>query len=640
MSTNTETDHPEPVGGTERAFTAETAQLLRLVVNSLYSTPDVVLRELISNAFDACDKRRLTSLASGEHTALSPAVSVEADKTRRTLTIIDNGIGLTHDEAIASLGSIAKSGTREFVDALKQQESADDRVELIGRFGVGFYSAFMIADHVTVLTRSASETDAPGIVWTSDGTGGYQVREATDVEMKLLTEPGARVTLHMREDAPERLLSEDGLRDIIQRYCDHGATPVSLAYGGKEATQVTSGQALWRRRKSEVTDDDYKAFYHALAKSDSDPFGWSHVAVEGTLTYSMLLYLNPDAREMNFMDGAPGIQLYAQRTWVTTLREKFLPQSLQFVSGIVESPDLSLSAAREAPQETAVFEKLKQVAIKRSIQMLVNLAKDDSEAYEKCFKVHGRSIQVALSEMPEHMPELMGLQRYRTTKGECRSLDQCAEQSEVVITPDQPESDAKRPIYWISDSQAVTGSAVMALAEEKGWEVIVADAPSEFSLLIAGNYNGRQLCNLTSVDPAEFTTTPNVIVAPDDTASQDESTFLEAIASALDEQVSKVVSGPSSQHLPGWLRKPDNMPSEQLRKLLAHQGTDDMAEPVPELVIDVSHPLVSRLKTMDHGSDEFQQGSRLLLDVLRVASGAPVMDVSAFGERVTALVTT
>src|SRR5947208_3763150 len=398
-----------------RSFQAEVSRLLDIVAHSLYSEKEIFLRELISNASDACDRLRyaaLTEPALAEGAA-DYRVVLTPVKSSRTLTVADNGIGMNHDELIENLGTIARSGTAAFVDQLTGDARSD--MSLIGQFGVGFYSAFMVADKVEVLSRKAG--DSEGWRWTSDGKGSFTVEPAANVPR------GARITLHLREGEDE-YLEPHRLQEIVKRYSDHIALPIVLADGNKEET-INSASALWTRPRSEITAEQYNEFYHHVAHSFDEPWLTLHARAEGVLEYTFLLFV-PSRKPFDLFDPErkSRVKLYVRRVFITDEAPDLLPPYLRFVRGIVDSEDLPLNISREMLQSNPMVARIRQQLTRRILSELAKRAGEAADEYAKSWDNFGAVLKEGLYEDRDHRDELLELGRFRsTTRDELVSLD-------------------------------------------------------------------------------------------------------------------------------------------------------------------------------------------------------------------------
>jgi len=377
-------------GQETRGFQSEVKQLLHLMIHSLYSNKEIFLRELISNASDAADKLRFRALSQPDlyEGDGELRVRVSFDKDNRTLTIADNGIGMNREEVIDHLGTIAKSGTKAFLESMGSDQAKDS--QLIGQFGVGFYSAFIVADKVTVRTRAAGDKPENGVFWESAGEGEYTVADITKADR------GTEITLHLREGEDD-FLNDWRVRSIISKYSDHIALPVEIEKREEKDGEtviswekINKAQALWTRSKSEVNDDEYKEFYKHISHDYSDPLTWSHNRVEGKQEYTSLLYIPSQAPwDMWNRDHKHGLKLYVQRVFIMDDAEQFMPNYLRFVRGLIDSNDLPLNVSREILQDSSVTRNLRTALTKRALQMLDKLAKDDAEKYQTFWKQFG-----------------------------------------------------------------------------------------------------------------------------------------------------------------------------------------------------------------------------------------------------------
>src|SRR5690242_11484590 len=398
-----------------RGFQTEVRQLLQLMIHSLYSNREIFLRELVSNASDANDRLRFESIANpalmGSESDLK--IWIDADRDKGTLTIRDNGIGMTRDEAIAHLGTIAKSGTSEFFKSLSGDQQKDS--QLIGQFGVGFYSAFIVADRVEVLTRKAGEPDAAGVRWESSADGEFTIET---VERK---ERGTAVTLHLKEDAKE-FADAWRLRSLVRRYSDHISFPVLMHKEGEASVEyeaVNQAKALWTRPRSEITDDEYKQFYQHVSHDHTDPLAWSHNRVEGKREYTSLLYIPGRAPfDLWQRDAARGLKLYVRRVFIMDDAEQFLPLYLRFVKGVVDSSDLPLNVSRELLQQDPEVEAIRNGLTKRVLDMLGKIAKDEPEKYATFWKEFGNVIKEGVGQDYANRAALLSLLRFASTHEE------------------------------------------------------------------------------------------------------------------------------------------------------------------------------------------------------------------------------
>src|SRR5690606_34591191 len=419
-----------------RKFEAEVDQVLHLVTHSLYSHKEIFLRELVSNASDACDKLRFEAIARPEllEGAGALQIDVSVDREARTITIRDTGIGMSRDEVVANIGSIASSGTRRFLEALAGDQKADAR--LIGQFGVGFYSAFVVADRVTLVTRRADAAPGQGVKWSSDGRGEYTLEDAT------VDAPGTTVVLQLKEGEDEFL---DGwrLRSLVRKYSDHVAFPIRMpkeAAGDEAATDgavpewetVNDASALWTRPKSEISDEEYQGFYRSLGHDFNDAAAWSHNRVEGSQSFTTLLYIPsqpPFDLMMGGRDERKGLKLYIKRVFIMDAAEELLPNYLRFVRGVVDADDLPLNVSREILQHNRQLERIKGACVKRVLDLVEKLSRDEPEKFAQFLKAFGNTLKEGIVEDPGNRQRIAKLLRFASSKGEGEarsvSLDDC-----------------------------------------------------------------------------------------------------------------------------------------------------------------------------------------------------------------------
>ncbi|GAA4172840.1 molecular chaperone HtpG [Phytohabitans flavus] len=463
-------------------FQAETRQLLHLMVHSIYSNKDIFLRELISNASDALDKMRLESLTNKEIQVDTSDlhIEVEADKDKRTLTIRDNGIGMTHDEVVSLIGTIAKSGTAEVLRKLREASDAGASAELIGQFGVGFYSTFMVADKVTLVTRKAGES--AGTSWESTGEGTYEI-EALDEAPQ-----GTSVTLHLKpEDREDQLFdytAEWKIREIVKRYSDFIAWPIRMA---GEDQPLNSMKALWARPRGEVTPEEYHEFYKHLSHDWTDPLETIHMKGEGTFEYEALLFVPSHAPfDMFTRDGKRGVQLYVKRVFIMDDCEALVPQYLRFVKGVVDAHDLSLNISREILQQDRQIQVVRRRLAKKVLSTLKDLKAADAEKYGTFWSEFGRAVKEGLIEDPDNREQLLDLTLLTSTAAESTSLREYVERMK----------DGQKDIYYMTgESRAmVEHSPHLEAFLAKGYEVLILTDPiDEVWVEQVAEYDGKTL---------------------------------------------------------------------------------------------------------------------------------------------------
>src|ERR1700674_1320916 len=422
-----------------KEFQAETKQVLRLVIHSLYSHKEIFLRELISNASDACEKLRFEALAKPDLLGTdSLSITLTPDGAARTLSIKDNGIGMSEDEVIDNLGTIARSGTKKFLETLSGDSAKD--AQLIGQFGVGFYSAFIVADKVTVLTKRA---DAPAVRWDSDGEGQYRIQADSKADR------GTEVILHLRDEDKE-FLEPATLRQLVRKYSDHLSLPIVLKTGETEET-VNQAKAFWTRPKSELTDEDYQAFYKHITHDSEGARAWVHNKVEGNIEYTSLLYL-PKRAPFDLFERAQkggGIQLYVKRVFIMDKAAELLPPWLRFMRGLVDTADLPLNVSRELLQNNRTVEKIKSALVKRSLDLLEDLAANKAEEYAQFWQTFGVVLKEGIIEDPGQKERIAKLLRFHSTAA-------AGDAPEVTFTEDvsRMKTDQKAIYYLTADTLA------------------------------------------------------------------------------------------------------------------------------------------------------------------------------------------
>ena len=506
MATATSAQNPSTAQRETLGFQTEVKQLLHLMIHSLYSNREIFLRELISNAADACDKLRFEAL---DNPALLEQESefrirIAYDAAARTLTIADNGIGMSREEAIANLGTIAKSGTREFFSQLSGDQQKD--ASLIGQFGVGFYSAFIVADRVTVLTRRAGLPADQAVRWESDGSGEFTI-ESVEKSTR-----GTEITLHLREGQDD-LLSGWRLRAIIRKYSDHILQPIVMKKeewregkdgesGGQVVTDedetVNQASALWARPKSEISEDEYKAFYKHVAHDYTDPLAWVHARVEGKSEYTQLLYI-PEHAPFDLWDrnARHGIKLYVRRVFIMDDAEQLLPMYLRFVRGIVDSADLPLNVSREILQESKDIEAIRKGCTAKVLGLLTDIAANDKEKYAKFWEAFGRVLKEGVGEDIANKEKIAGLLRFASTHADTPAQTVALADYVARMKPEQEK------IYYVTaDSfNAAKNSPHLEVFRKKGIEVLLlSDRVDEWVVSHLTEFSGKPLASVARGD--------------------------------------------------------------------------------------------------------------------------------------------
>ncbi|MCU7060340.1 molecular chaperone HtpG [Serratia ureilytica] len=616
-------------GQETRGFQSEVKQLLHLMIHSLYSNKEIFLRELISNASDAADKLRFRALSAPELYAGDGELRVRLsfDKEQRTLTIADNGIGMRREEVIENLGTIAKSGTKAFLESIGSDQAKDS--QLIGQFGVGFYSAFIVADKVTVRTRAAGAADDEGVFWESAGEGDYTIADITKETR------GTEITLHLREGEDE-YLDAWRLRSVIGKYSDHIALPVEIESKNEEDDTVTwekinKAQALWTRSKADVTDEEYKEFYKHIAHDFTDPLSWSHNRVEGKQEYTSLLYIPAQAPwDMWNRDHKHGLKLYVQRVFIMDDAEQFMPNYLRFVRGLIDSNDLPLNVSREILQDSRVTQNLRGALTKRVLQMLDKLAKDDAEGYQKFWQQFGLVLKEGPAEDNGNQEAIAKLLRFATTHGD--SSAQTVSLEEYVGRM----AEGQEKIYYITaDSYAAAKSSPhLELFRKKGIEVLLlSDRIDEWMMSYLTEFDGKPL---QSVSKADETLDKLADETEEQKAAEKQlEPFIERVKNLLGERVKDVRLTHRLTDTPAIVVTDADEMSTQMAKLFAAAG-----QQAPEVKyifeLNPEHALVKRAS--DVGDNEhFAEWIDLLLDQALLAERGTLEDPNLFIRRMNKL---
>ncbi len=619
-------------GQETRGFQSEVKQLLHLMIHSLYSNKEIFLRELISNASDAADKLRFRALSQADlyEGDGELRVRVSFDKEKRTLTIADNGIGMTRDEAIDHLGTIAKSGTKSFLESMGSDQAKDS--QLIGQFGVGFYSAFIVADKVTVRTRAAGVPADQAVFWESEGAGEYTVADITKADR------GTEITLHLREGEDE-FLDDWRVRSVIGKYSDHIALPVEIETREEKDGETILGwekinkaQALWTRSKSDIKDEEYNEFYKHVAHDFSDPLTYSHNRVEGKQEYTSLLYVPSLAPwDMWNRDHKHGLKLYVQRVFIMDDAEQFMPNYLRFVRGLIDSNDLPLNVSREILQDSRVTQNLRSALTKRVLQMLEKLAKDDSEKYQTFWKNFGLVLKEGPAEDNANQEAIAKLLRFATTHTD--SAAQTVSLEEYVSRM----KEGQEKIYYITaDSYAAAKSSPhLELLRKKGIEVLLlSDRIDEWMMSYLTEFDGKAFQSVSKTDESLEK------MADEETPEAKEAEkalepFVERVKNLLGERVKEVRLTHRLTDTPAIVTTDSNDMSTQMAKLFAAAGQE-----VPEVKyifeLNPDHGLVKRVAdTQDEA--QFADWVELLLDQALFAERGTLEDPNQFIRRMNQL---
>jgi len=611
-----------------RGFQAEVKQLLKLMIHSLYSHREIFLRELISNASDACDKLRFASLAEPALIADGGEleIRIDFDSSARTITVTDTGIGLSREEASEHLGTIAKSGTAEFFSRLTGDAQRDS--QLIGQFGVGFYSSFIVADRVEVLSRKAGEPVAAGVRWVSEGTGEYTVETIERAER------GTSVVLHLKQDAAE-FADAFRLRQLVRTYSDHIAFPVLLRpEGGKgEYDRANQAQALWTRPKQDLEDEEYREFYRHVSHDPGEPLAWSHHRVEGRREYTTLLYIPSTAPFDLYNREAPrGLKLYVRRVFILDDAEQFLPLYLRFVKGVVDSGDLPLNVSRELLQQDREVEAIKGAITKRALDMLTQLAEREPDKYRVFWKEFGAVLKEGLAEDPGNRERIAGLLRFATTRSGG------AEQGESLAAYVGRMKPGQKHIYYVAADGLTAAKGSPHLEQLLAHDVealLLTDRVDEWMIAHLGEFEGKSLRDAAkgSLDLDEL------IPAGERKAASVSASALEPllkrIAASLGDAVAGVRPSERLADSPSCLVRDEHDVGPQLRRLLEAAG-QKLPPSRAWLELNPAHPLVQRLEQLPDG-EHFDDFALLLHEQAVLAEGGQLADPAGFIRRVNRL---
>lgn len=617
--------------GEKRGFEAEVSRLLHMMVHSVYSDREIFLRELISNASDACDKLRYEGLTNADLLKDNGefGVSIVADGDAKTLVISDNGIGMSKDDLIENLGTIARSGTAKFVDQLTGDSKTD--MQLIGQFGVGFYSVFMVADHVDVLTRKAGEAEAWR--WTSNGEGSYEISPAEK------TSGGTEITLHLKDDADE-FTEQHRLQSIVGKYSDHIAVPITLAIKGKEEADaepkiVNEGSAIWTRPKGDISEEQYTEFYRSAGHAFDEPAVTLHYKAEGMQEYTVLLFV-PSKQPMDLFDPARKnrVKLYVKRVFISDDSADLLPGWLRFMRGVVDSQDLPLNISREMLQNNPTMARMSKAITKRVISEFEKLAKKDKEKFLSIWSEFGPVIKEGIYEDHERRDALLKISHFRSTDADdWTTLEGYVERMK----------DKQSAIYYITgtDADAVAKSPQLEGFRSRGIEVLLLSDPvDEFWIQMAPDYEGKPFKSITRGDSdLKDIAAETSDDEPKETASEGDMTTLTTLMKeVLGEKVSDVrVTDRLTDTSACLVASESGMDMHLERILKAHNQLDQMTAKVLE--VNPSHPLIRKLaeKSKDKGAiDALTDPVLLILDQAKILEGDALEDTSAFARRLSA----
>ncbi len=626
----------------KQQFQTEVSQLLQLIVHSLYSHPEIFLRELISNSSDALDKLRHLTLTDEKYKALigngidAPRIDLTLDEENKTLTISDTGIGMNEEDLVAHLGTIARSGTKNFLAQLSGDAKKDSN--LIGQFGVGFYSVFMVADKVEVFSRKAGEEKT--YKWTSDGKTGFELEEATGNDARSVA--GTTVLIHFNEEGATYANSYR-LQEIVKKYSNHIAFPIFLTYDKSEwnaekkesdktrvTEQVNAASAMWQRPKSELTDEDYKEFYKSITGDWQDPLFWFHTRAEGTLEYTTLFYIPAKApTDLYQAEYKGGIKLYVKRVFIMDDSKELLPQYLRFVRGIIDSEDLPLNVSREILQQNKVLTSIKTASVKKILSELKHIATSGTETdkarYEQFITQYNRPFKEGVYGDYANRETLLDLVRFKSTKVD--GLTSLAEAKERM----QPEQKA---LYYITGGaeSMLRNSPLLEIYKKKDIEVLILD--DDIDEIVFSSVPKYGDIDLKAVNKSNAGDDLKDESTPETTAEKAEALkpLLEKIKATLGEAVKEVRASSRLADSPSVIVSDEDEPSARMRQMMRSMGQAEIPEPTPTLEINPDHEIIKKLLANPEDA-RVADAAWLLFDQALLLEGVPLKDPSTFVQR-------
>jgi molecular chaperone HtpG len=618
----------------KQEFQTEVSQLLQLIVHSLYSHPEIFLRELISNSSDALDKLRLLTLVDDKYKALAgngidaPRIDLELDEENKTLTLSDTGIGMNEEDLISHLGTIARSGTKNFLAQLSGDARKDSN--LIGQFGVGFYSVFMVSDKVQVTSRKAGEDQT--FRWTSDGKTGFDIEEVSGDDARKTA--GTTVLIHFNEEGAPYANSWR-LQEIVKKYSNHIAFPIFLTYDKSEwnaetkesiktrtTEQVNAASAMWQRPKSELKEEDYKEFYKSITGDWEDPLFWFHTRAEGTLEYTTLFYIPAKAPlDLYQADYKGGVKLYVKRVFIMDDSKDLLPQYLRFVRGIIDSEDLPLNVSREILQQNKVLTSIKTASVKKILSELKTIAANDRDKYAQFIAEYNRPLKEGLYGDYANRETLLDLVRFKSTQVE--GLTSLAE-AKVRMRPEQ------KALYYITGASEsmLRNSPLLEIYKKKGIEVLILDDDIDEIVFSSvpkyGDIDLKAVNKTTSGDDLK-----------DESASEraeELKPLLEKIKTTLGDAVKEVRASSRLADSPSVIVSDEDEPSARMRQMMQAMGQKDLPELQPTLEINPDHEIIKKLLA-DPSNSKIEDAAWLLFDQALLLEGVPLKDPATFVHR-------
>jgi len=618
----------------KQQFQTEVSQLLQLIVHSLYSHPEIFLRELISNSSDALDKLRHLTLVDDKYKALvgngidSPRIDLDLDEEKKTLTISDSGIGMNEEDLVSHLGTIARSGTKNFLAQLSGDARNDSN--LIGQFGVGFYSVFMVADKVEVTSRKAGEEKT--YKWTSDGKTGFDIEEVSGADARKTA--GTTVLIHFNDEGA-KYANSWRLQEIVKKYSNHIAFPIFLTYDKSEwstekkesiksrvTEQVNAASAMWQRPKSELKDEDYKEFYKSLTGDPDDPLFWFHTRAEGTIEYTTLFYIPAKAPlDLYQAEYKGGIKLYVKRVFIMDNSKELLPQYLRFVRGIIDSEDLPLNVSREILQQNKVLTSIKTASIKKILSELKNIAANNKDKYAQFIAEYNRPLKEGVYGDFANRETLIDLVRFKSTKVE--GLTSLAEAKERM----QPEQKA---LYYVigGSENMLRNSPLLEIYKKKGIEVLILDDDIDEIVFSSvpryGEIDLKAVNKSATGDDLKDDSTPE--------KAEELKPLLDKIKTALGNAVKEVRASTRLADSPSVIVSDEDEPSARMRQMMRAMGQNEIPEPTPTLEINPDHEIIKKLLANPEDS-KVVDAAWLLFDQALLLEGVPLKDTAIFVQR-------
>ena len=619
-------------------FQTEAKRLLHLMIHSLYSNREIFLRELISNASDAIDKHRFAVIGdAGLGTGVGDyRIRVEADSEAKTITIDDNGIGMSRDEVVDNLGTIAKSGTAAFMEQLSGDQKADS--QLIGQFGVGFYSSFIVADRVVVITRKAGEETATQ--WESAGEDEFTISESSR------DSAGTTITLHLKDEA-EEFADSWRVRSVIKKYSDHISVPVMMpeppapagddedaadAPAEPEWQAVNEAKALWTRSRSEISDEEYQAFYKHISHDFEDSLSWSHNAVEGKLEYTSLLYLPQRAPfDLWQREGARGLKLYVQRTFIMDEAEQFLPMYLRFVKGVLDSSDLPLNVSRELLQQNQQVDAIRSALTKRVLDMLSKMANKQPEDYIRFWDTFGAVLKEGPAEDFTNREKIADLLRFATTRD-----DEAAQRISLKQYVEAMKDDQQSIFYVVAENHATAKNSphIEALRKQGVEVLLLSDRVDEWLMSHLAEYDGKPLRDVAKGEWDQSDDDEEAKKALEEAEKASES-LIERMQAVLSDRVAGIRPTTRLTSSPACLTVAEHEMGAQMRRIMEAAG-QEMPETKPTMEINVEHPLLQRLD-QESDEDRFADLAQILLDQAALAEGSVLEDPATYVARLNKL---